>query len=165
MAVRNYLVEGVSVSGKSSVCAELIRRGHNAVSGDKELAYQGDPETGNPVEGFTHQTHIWDVEKTLELINDKSDEVLFFCGGSRNFHKFIDEFDQVFILDVDSKTIKERLAARAEVSGSSWWNSKEQLELVLRLSETKEDLPADGVLIDATKPVEEVVEAILEYVQ
>lgn len=166
MAVRNYLVEGVSGSGKSSVCAELMRRGYSTVNGDKELAYQGDPETGIPVEGFAHQTHIWDVEKALKLINDKNNKVLFFCGGSRNSHKFINEFDRVFVLDVDNETIKERLATRAEVSwGNNWGKSKEQLELVLKLNETKEDIPRDGILIDATKPLEEVVKAILRHIQ
>jgi broad-specificity NMP kinase len=47
MAKKNYLVEGVSGTGKSSVCDELQRRGYKAINGDKELAYQGDPETGN----------------------------------------------------------------------------------------------------------------------
>ncbi|WP_245963538.1 AAA family ATPase [Terracoccus luteus] len=34
MGVRNYLVEGVSCSGKTSVCRELQRRGIHAVNGD-----------------------------------------------------------------------------------------------------------------------------------
>ncbi|MCB0912089.1 MAG: hypothetical protein KDB60_10795 [Propionibacteriaceae bacterium] len=40
MGVRNYLVEGVSGSGKTTVCRELQRRGHHAVNGDTELAYR-----------------------------------------------------------------------------------------------------------------------------
>ena len=46
MGVRNYLIEGVSCSGKTSVCRELQRRGYQAFNGDTDLAYQGDPETG-----------------------------------------------------------------------------------------------------------------------
>lgn len=41
MGVRNYLVEGVSGTGKTSVCRELQRRGHHAVNGDTELANKG----------------------------------------------------------------------------------------------------------------------------
>ena len=37
MGVRNYLVEGVSGTGKTTVCTELNRRGHHAVHGDREL--------------------------------------------------------------------------------------------------------------------------------
>lgn len=48
MGVRNYLVEGVSGTGKTSVCHELSRRGYQAINGDRELAYRGDPATGQP---------------------------------------------------------------------------------------------------------------------
>ena len=48
MGIRNYLIEGVSGTGKTSVCNELQRRGYHAIHGDRELAYQGDPETGEP---------------------------------------------------------------------------------------------------------------------
>jgi hypothetical protein len=46
MGMRNYLIEGVSGTGKTSLCKELQRRGYYAINGDTELAYQGDPETG-----------------------------------------------------------------------------------------------------------------------
>jgi broad-specificity NMP kinase len=48
MAVRTYLIEGVSGTGKTSVATELERRGCHVVHGDRELAYKGDPKTGEP---------------------------------------------------------------------------------------------------------------------
>src|SRR3954464_11624376 len=48
MAERNYLVEGLSGTGKSSVYKELIRRGYKAISTDRAWAYHADPETGLP---------------------------------------------------------------------------------------------------------------------
>lgn len=48
MALRNYLIEGGSCSGKTSVYKELKKRGYSAIDGDKELAYQGDPDTSVP---------------------------------------------------------------------------------------------------------------------
>jgi predicted amidohydrolase YtcJ len=48
MGVKNYLIEGVSGTGKTSVCDELRRRGYHAIHGDRDLAYQGDPKTGEP---------------------------------------------------------------------------------------------------------------------
>jgi len=50
MGVTNYLIDGVSGTGKTSVCRELQRRGYQAITGDTDLAYQGDPATGLPVE-------------------------------------------------------------------------------------------------------------------
>jgi hypothetical protein len=57
MGKRNYLIEGISGTGKSAVCRELRRRGYAAVDGDNELAYQGDPQTGEKTEGFGHEHH------------------------------------------------------------------------------------------------------------
>jgi len=48
MGIRNYLIEGVSGTGKTSVCLALRARGYHSINGDTELAYQGDPVTGPP---------------------------------------------------------------------------------------------------------------------
>jgi broad-specificity NMP kinase len=74
MAKKNYLVEGVSGTGKSSVCDELQRRGYKAINGDRELAYQGDPETGKRTGAYGHEYHIWDVDKVKEIAANKEDE-------------------------------------------------------------------------------------------
>jgi hypothetical protein len=56
MGVRNYLIEGVSGTGKTAVCKELQRRGYHAINGDIDLAYQGDPDAGRPMEGSRTST-------------------------------------------------------------------------------------------------------------
>lgn len=160
MAEKNYLIEGVSGSGKSSVCRELAKRGYKTVDGDKELAYQGNPETGEPTKSSSHHNHIWDVDKVTKILDDKFNPAAFFCGGSRNFNKFIDKFDEVFVLDIDNETIKQRLATR----GDNFGGKKEELELVLNLNNTKEDIPKKAVIVDATKPLNRVVDSILERV-
>src|SRR5262245_60972192 len=109
MGMRNYLIEGLSGTGKTSVCKELQRRGYHAINGDRELSYQGDPETGKPTDDlahepsaiFTHEHHIWDVEKVKALVANRDAAVTFFCGHSRNHSKFIGLFDGVFILEID----------------------------------------------------------------
>jgi hypothetical protein len=50
MGVRNYLIEGVSGTGKTTVAEELQRRGYHVIHGDRELAYVGDPDTGAPLD-------------------------------------------------------------------------------------------------------------------
>ncbi len=52
MGIKNFLIEGVSCSGKTTVCNELQRRGYNAIHGDRELAYQGDPINGKTFKWF-----------------------------------------------------------------------------------------------------------------
>ena len=69
--MRNYLVEGVSGTGKTSVCRELRQRGHHVVDGDRELAYQGDPKTGEALDTADHEHHIWDVGRVHALVADQ----------------------------------------------------------------------------------------------
>ena len=160
MGKRNYLIEGVSGTGKTSVCAELRRRGYAAIHGDRELAYQGDPATGATTEGRRHEHHIWDVEKVRRLVANRDDAATFFCGGSRNSKQFIDLFDEVFILEVDAETLCERLDSRDD----DWGKHQSERDLVLRLHARKEDTP-DGIAIDATQPLGSVVDEILRHVR
>lgn len=157
---RNYLIEGVSGTGKTSVCHELIRRGFHAVNGDMELAYQGDPETGEPTDTGSHEHHIWDVDRVRALVADSSEPAAFFCGGSRNFSKFIDLFDEVFVLDVDLDTLLSRLYERPY---GEWGSEPSERELIVRLHGTKEDIPGTGIVVDATRPLAEVVDVILGH--
>ena len=163
MGVRNYLIEGVSGTGKTSVCEELQRRGYHSIHGDRVLAYQGDPTTGEPLEGFAHEHHIWDVEKVRALVADQSHAASFFCGGSRNFSSFVDLFDRVFVLEVgDLGTLYRRLDERVALDPTDWGGNPEEKELIAQLHVTKEDIPQGGVIIDATAPLERVVDEILE---
>jgi hypothetical protein len=158
MGLRNYLIEGVSGTGKTSVCNELRQRGFHAINGDRELAYQGDPETGRPTDGLVHEHHIWHVDKVKALIANQDVPVTFFCGGSRNFSKFIDLFDGVFVLEVDLDTLLRRLEKRPE---DEWGGKQSERDLVVRLHQTKEDTPKNGIIIDATAPLARVVDEIL----
>lgn len=158
MGRRNYLIEGVSCSGKTTICNELCERGYHAINGDTELAYQGDPATGEPVGGHAHKHHIWDVNKVRALAADRSHPETFFCGGSRNWHRFIDVFDRVFVLELDLVTLNRRLAARPE---DEWGSKPGERRLIRRLLATREDLPQDAIPIDATARLDRVVDAIL----
>lgn len=155
--MRNYLVEGVSGTGKTSVCHELTRRGYHAINGDRELAYQGDPDTGEAIDSAMHEHHIWDVSRVRALVADQQNPVTFFCGGSRNFAKFIHLFDDVFVLEVDLDTLQRRLDQRPP---DEWGSKQSERDLIIHLHHTKEDSPR-GVRIDATQPLADVVEDIL----
>lgn len=169
MGVRNYLIEGVSGTGKTTVAEELQRRGHHVIHGDRELAYVGDPETGEPLDrpacesvadtaAWVNKHWIWPLDKVKALVADQRNATSFFCGASRNSHHFIDLFDEVFVLDVDLDTLKRRLARRP---ADEFGGKPVERELIARLHATKEDLPKNAVRIDATAPVARVAEEIL----
>ena len=161
MGVKNYLIEGVSCAGKTTVCDELLRRGYHAVHGDRELAYFGDLETGEPLaDGASeNRSWIWDVEKVRALVADQNHAATFFCGGSRNSNRFLDLFDEVFVLEIDLDTLNRRLAARPE---DEWGGAASEGESFARLQhETKEGLPENAIIIDATAPLSSLVDTIL----
>ncbi|MGE5334504.1 MAG: AAA family ATPase [Nitrososphaerota archaeon] len=169
MGKRNYLIEGVSGAGKTAVCTELQRRGYQAIHGDRELVYRGDPETGLPIAPETgtptaawmSEHHIWDVEKVRALVANQEEAVTFFCGGSRNSSKFIDVFDGVFVLDVDLDTSLRRIAERVALDPTDWGGTPAEREITVRMYHTKEALPQNGIIIDATPPLARVVDEIL----
>jgi broad-specificity NMP kinase len=169
MGVRNFLIEGVSGAGKTTVAEELQRRGHHVIHGDRKFAYYGDPQTGEPLQrpafdneadkiAWGYPRWVWPVEKVRALLADKSHPMTFFCGGSRNAHHFVDQFDAVFVLELDVETLDRRLAGR----GADEFGGKPlERDLVMRIRASGEGLPESGIRIDATRPVAEIVDDII----
>src|SRR5712671_7443783 len=65
MAKRNYLVEGLSGAGKSSVYEELIRRGYKAISTDRAWKFHADPDTGLAGGRSHYDNAVWDQQKAV----------------------------------------------------------------------------------------------------
>jgi adenylate kinase family enzyme len=169
VGVRNYLIEGLSGAGKTAVATELQRRGYQAIHGDRELAYRGDPETGLPIAPETDTPtvvwisdhHIWDVEKVKTYVANKDEAVTFFCGSSRNFSQFIDLLDGVFLLEVDWDTANRRIDERVALDPTDFGGKPEEREFIGRLYATKEQVPKNATSIDATAPIARVADDIL----
>lgn len=169
MGVRNYLIEGVSGAGKTAVATELQRRGYQAIHGDRELAYRGDPQTGLPVAPPTDRPtpqwvsehHVWDVEKVRAYAASRDEPLTFFCGGSRNLASFVDLFDGVFVLEVDQQTMNRRIDERVCRDPTDFGGSPEEKALIAELFATQANIPKVGIRIDATPPIARVVDDIL----
>lgn len=160
MGVKNYLIEGVSCTGKTAVCNELQRRGYHSIHGDNDLAYWGDPDTGEPLDSSAHEHWVWDVEKVRAVVVDRKHAASFLCGGSRNLDRFIDLLDGVFVLEVDLETLNRRLALRPD---DEWGGSATDGASNARLQHSKrEGIPENAITIDATAPLTHVVDEILE---
>lgn len=173
MGISNYLIEGVSGAGKTTVAEELQRRGYHVLHGDRELKYYGDPKTGAPLVEpahdnewdeavWRHEHLLWDVDKVKRVIANHSIAISFFCGGSRNVSHFIDLLDGVFVLEIsDLDTLYRRLNERVALDPTDFGGTPAEKALVARLHATKEDIPRHGVVVDATAPLAHVVDEIL----
>jgi len=157
MAKRNYLVEGLSGAGKSSVYEELIRRGYKAISTDRAWKYHADPNTGLPG-GPPHYGHsMWDQRKAVSELESLEPEVLFVCGSSRNRDCFLPYFTKIFNLRIDDDTMRRRLQER---TNNEYGKQPEEVELMLRLNRSDEK-PAGAIDVDATQPLHQVVDELL----
>src|ERR1041384_1084191 len=165
MGVKNYLIDGVSCAGKTTVGNELKQHGYHVIHGDRELAYWGDLITGEPVDGSAggHRSWLWDVAKVNALVTDQRHAATFFCGGSRNADRFIGLFDEVFVLEIDLETLNRRLAARPD---TQWGGTAQEGEAFARVQHaTRVGLPVNATTIDATAPLASVVNEILRHVR
>jgi gluconate kinase len=157
MAKRNYLVEGLSGAGKSSVYEELIRRGYKAISTDRAWAYHADPDTGLPGGPIRHENFMWDQQKAVSELESPEPELLFVCGSSRNRDRFLPYFTKIFNLRIDDDTMRRRLQERTD---DDWPLGQEGVELMLRLNRTDEK-PAGAIDVDAARPLNQVVDELL----
>ena len=160
--MKTYLIEGLSGTGKTTVCEELKRRGYRTVDADEELAFFADPETLLPVEGKT--THwLWHKEKFHKAIQASEDEPVFVCGGATNQEEFKDHFNKIFTLHVDDEVLKHRILTSTNYDyGKDPKELEEQLEWNKRaVSYSKQ---RGTTLIDATKPINEVANEILSLI-
>lgn len=107
-----------------------------------------------------HDHHLWRVDKVKALVADQREAVTFFCGGSRNFAKFVDLFNGILVLEIDTETLARRLDDRR---GDEWGGRGRQAErdLILRLHRTKADIPPGVIAIDAAAPLAHIVDEIL----
>ena len=157
MAKRNYLVEGLSGAGKSSVYEELIRRGYKAISTDRAWKYHADPDTGLPGGPIHHHNSMWDQQKAVSELESPEPEVLFVCGSSRNRDRFLPYFTKIFNLRIDDDTMRRRLQER---TNNEYGKQPEEVELMLRLNRSDEK-PAGAIDVDATQPLNQVVDELL----
>jgi gluconate kinase len=157
MAKRNYLVEGLSGAGKSSVYEELIRRGYKAISTDRAWKYRVDPDTGLRGGSRHYDNSMWDQQKAVSELESPEPEVLFVCGSSRNRDRFLPYFTKIFNLRIDDDTMRRRLHER---TNNEFGKQPEELELMLTLNRSDEK-PAGAIDVDATQPLNQVVDEVL----
>jgi dephospho-CoA kinase len=145
------LVTGMSGSGKSTVLAELERRGHRVIDTD-------DP-------GWIVETHtpdcrepVWDLDQINALIDGHRMGWLFIGGCVANQRAVYDRVDAVVLLSAPVDVILDRVADRANPFGSTAAdrskiaNDLAAFEPLLRAGADRE--------IATTAPVPEVVAAL-----
>jgi dephospho-CoA kinase len=151
-AVRSVvLVTGMSGSGKSTVLAELKRRGHRTVDTDDpgwivETQTAGGPEP------------VWDLDQIRALIDGHRTGWLFIAGCVANQGAVYDRVDAVVLLSAPVEVILDRVADRPNPFGSS---AEDRMKIAddLAAFEPRLRAGADREIV-TTAPIPDVVAAL-----
>jgi broad-specificity NMP kinase len=170
-------VTGISGAGKSAVRQELRRRGYEALGVDEDgYGRWLDPHTGEertyPTEkrSDSHEwyaAHDWvlDVSKIAELKKrvDRDASLVFLCGVAAGDGEAWEYFDVVCALVIDEATIK----ARIDLRNDNWFGKRpHELDQILawNFGYAGRYQRFGAVIVDATKPLSDVVDAVIATV-
>jgi dephospho-CoA kinase len=142
-------VTGMSGTGKSTALAELALRGYRVVETD-EPGWQE----------LRDGEWVWREDRMAELLAADGDRTLYVSGCVANQGRFYDRFDAVVLLSAPADVILSRIAART--TNDFGKSPGERAQILADLQSTEPLLRATCTHeIDAARPVDDVVEALI----
>lgn len=171
-AVPLFFVTGISGSGKSTVRNHLRMRGYEAYATDEDgYASWFDNETGEEYSQRTTsaertpefgQRYSWKAlpGRVRQLAAAATRRPIFLCGAVANEVEVWDLFSGVVALDIDTETLKQRLATR---TNNDFGKSAHELAQILAWHADARAAyrRAGHRVVDAAKPIDEVVDQVL----
>jgi RNase adaptor protein for sRNA GlmZ degradation len=166
--VANYLITGVSGSGKSSVAEALEVRGYAAIDADiSTYSHWVDRQTGQSyssrpveIEWVGRFDWLWKEKEMETVLRHGENHNQFICGTSVNQSLFYPFFNTIFLLSVVDETIVHRLQTR---TNNHFGKREGDIERALDWKQGFEsDIKRQGaIVIDASEPLQEVLNQIL----
>jgi dephospho-CoA kinase len=157
--MQRVLITGMSGTGKSTVIRALVERGYKAVDAD-------DPGWSELVDvaGEANQDWVWREDRIAALLASEDADILFISGCATNQGTFYPQFDHIVLLSAPLPLMLERLATRTT---NAYGKRPDELARVVEHQQTIEPLLRRGATleVDASVPVEQVVEAVLAHVR
>jgi dephospho-CoA kinase len=159
--MRRILLTGMSGTGKSTVIAELAKRGHQAVDLDTPAYSHLVPAAGDERTGIGGgMDWVWNLEAVGTLLDTVSGRPLFLSGCSPNQGQVYPRFDRMVLLTAPTETIVERLSTRTT---NDFGKNPHELANTLAIIAEIEPLlrRSADLVIDTTAPLDEVVRQVL----
>lgn len=147
--MQKILVTGMSGSGKSTALGELAMRGFQVVDTDE-------PGWKERRDG----EWVWREDRMAELLAADGERTLYVSGCVSNQGRFYDSFDAVVLLSAPADVILGRIETRT--TNDFGRDLGERALILADLDSTEPRLRATCTHeIDATRPVDDVVEALI----
>jgi dephospho-CoA kinase len=167
-----FLITGLPGAGKSTVNAELKRRGYESYDGDEDKISEWFDKNDyvvkvekKDIDSEFLERHSKSIAREVveNLAQKAKDKPIFLCNDPENEEQLLDLFAIVFALMIDEETERYRLATR---TNATW--GKRPLEIEYSLAFKKKWLPLikkyNYDTIDATLPTKDIVDYILEHI-
>lgn len=150
--MRRVLVTGMSGTGKSTVLAELGRRGFQVVKTDDAPWSEWSEADGG---------YVWREDLIAELLSRDDRGTLYVSGTASNQGRFSPRFDAVVLLRAPVDVLLHRIEARTT---NHYGKTAEERALILsHVAEVEPLLRATCTHeIDATQPLADVVAELVE---
>jgi broad-specificity NMP kinase len=150
--MRRVLVTGMSGTGKSTVLAELARRGFQVVETDDAPWSEWSQADGG---------YVWREDLVAELLSRDGGGTLYVSGTVSNQGRFYPRFDAVVLLSAPVDVLLRRIEARTT---NHYGKTAEERSLILSdVAEVEPLLRATCTHeIDTTQPLANVVAELVE---
>lgn len=145
------MVTGMSGTGKSTVLAELERRGFRVVDTDLPGWSEWKPDPGE---------WRWREDRIAELLASPYEPTLYVSGCVSNQGRFYDRFDAIVLLSASAEVILHRVDHRTT---NDYGKEPAERDLILLQIATVEPLlrATSTHELDASRPLDDVVDALI----
>ena len=145
----------MSGTGKSSALATLGSRSFRVVDTDSPTWSEWVPDAEDG-----RGEWLWREERMAELLATEADGTLYVSGCMSNQGSFYDRFDEIVLLSAPAEVILDRIESRTT---NDYGKAAEERALILAdLASVEPRLRATSThVIDATRPLAEVVDALI----
>ena len=167
-------VNGIPGAGKSSIYAKLKSLGYDAWDTDADglsewrdratkAAVAEPADWHDPVETRAIEYRVR-RDRVAALHDRARDHVVYLCGCAGGEEEFWDLLDLVICVSIDDDTLRQRLATRTT---NDYGKAPHELASILAANATWADDYArfGAVVIDGTKPLDEVVAEVVRVAE